>query len=477
VALASEKNILSKSTFIRGVQCLKSLYLNKHRPFLRDRLSPEQLAKFSRGHSVGLLAQQLFPGGINCAPSHPAQSAKSVNKTAELIESRASVIYEAAFSYNQLIIFLDILVRTETGWHAFEVKSSLSVSETYIQDAALQYHVIEGSGIHLESFSIIYLNADYSLESSLDISQYFLRKEVTQALINKQEWIENQIIASKEALELKKSPPISVSSRCYQPYPCDFRGHCWKNLNYPVFEIPGFSLHRKLEFIDRGIVALADIPYPELSENEKKVIDAHKSGSEFFDKEKVRSFLGTDSLPDFYIKFTLVRMALPVFEGMKPYEPLIVGFTLIMSTGETMSVITPPGSYPGNYIPEILLKIKAEGHKGFYFGEDIVDQALEKGLPGNADSDFLTNISGVFSGFHYYNPAQTSIDNVNLIAESIGLIQTRTGVISDVMTGVNYLKADPGIQVHDFEAIKKSAATGAESLKLIVEHLMQKIRN
>lgn len=475
--MASEKNILSKSTFIRGVQCLKSLYLNKHRPFLRDKLSPEQLAKFSRGHSVGQLAQQLFPGGINCAPSHPAQSAKSIDKTAELIKSGASVIYEAAFSYNQLIIFLDILVRTETGWHAYEVKSSLSVSETYIQDAALQYNVIGGSGLHLESFSIIYLNADYSLKSALEIGQYFLKKEVTQEVVKKQDWIENQIVASKETLELKKSPAIPAGSRCYQPYPCDFRGHCWKNLNYPVFEIPGLSLHRKLEFVDRGIVTLADIPIPELTETEKRVIDAHKSGIEFFDKEKVRSISGRDSHPDFYLKFMLISMAMPVFEGMKPYEPLIFGFTILRSTGETTSYITPPGSYPGNYLPEILQKIKAEGHSGFYFGEDIVEQALEKGLPDIVDSDFLTNISGIFSGVHYYNPAQTSIDNVNLIVESIGLIHERTSVISDVMIGVNYLKADPEIQLHSFETIKKSAAKSAESLKLIVEHLKQKIRN
>jgi len=51
-----EKHVLSKSTFIRGNQCLKSLYLNKKRPFLRDKLSPEQLEKFRRGHNVGFLA-------------------------------------------------------------------------------------------------------------------------------------------------------------------------------------------------------------------------------------------------------------------------------------------------------------------------------------------------------------------------------------------------------------------------------------
>ncbi|MDZ7740732.1 MAG: hypothetical protein U5Q03_03020 [Bacteroidota bacterium] len=82
-----EKHILSKSTFIRGVQCLKSLYLNKKRPFLRDRLSAEQRAKFSRGHEVGLLAQELFPGGTDLKPKSPALYRKAVRATADLIET------------------------------------------------------------------------------------------------------------------------------------------------------------------------------------------------------------------------------------------------------------------------------------------------------------------------------------------------------------------------------------------------------
>ncbi|NTW25813.1 MAG: DUF2779 domain-containing protein [Lentimicrobium sp.] len=337
--------------------------------------------------------------------------------------------------------------------------------------------MIAGSGLHLETISIIYLNAAYSFKSQLDINQYFQTIDVTREVVKKQDWVIEQIVASKEALELKKSPAISAGSRCYQPYPCDFRGHCWKNLNYPIVEIPGLSLHRKLDFIDRGIVDITEIPYPELTKTDIKVIEAHKSGNEFIDKEKIRSILGGDSQPDFYLKFMVMRLALPAFEGMKPYEPLIFGFSLLRTTGETESYLTPPGSYPGNYISEILQRMKDEDQRGFYFGDDTVEQALARMFPDEAESHFLTNISGIFSGVHYYNPSQTSIDNIDLIVESIGLIQARTGVISDVMTGVNYLKADPEIQVHDFEAIKKSAAISTESLKLIVEYLIQKIRN
>lgn len=67
-----EKHILSKSTFIKGYHCLKSLYLYKNRIFLRDKITAEQRAKFKRGHEVGDLAQDLFPGGIDVSPKAQA---------------------------------------------------------------------------------------------------------------------------------------------------------------------------------------------------------------------------------------------------------------------------------------------------------------------------------------------------------------------------------------------------------------------
>jgi hypothetical protein len=58
------KHVLSKSTYIRGVQCIKSLYLYNNNPELRDPLSKEQQAIFARGIDVGKIAQNLFPGGM-----------------------------------------------------------------------------------------------------------------------------------------------------------------------------------------------------------------------------------------------------------------------------------------------------------------------------------------------------------------------------------------------------------------------------
>ncbi|HRZ28328.1 MAG TPA: hypothetical protein P5295_16085, partial [Spirochaetota bacterium] len=93
---------LSKSTFLRGLQCHKSLYLNRYRPDLRDELSEAQEAVFRRGHDVGMLARDLFPGGADSSPVN-RDYAGAVERTRELIKGGAKVIYEAAFCFDGIL--------------------------------------------------------------------------------------------------------------------------------------------------------------------------------------------------------------------------------------------------------------------------------------------------------------------------------------------------------------------------------------
>ena len=74
-------HILSKSTYIKGLQCEKALYMQKKHPYLRDKLSIEQRAKFQRGTDVGVLAHEVFPGGIDMSPNSPSQFPKKVQET------------------------------------------------------------------------------------------------------------------------------------------------------------------------------------------------------------------------------------------------------------------------------------------------------------------------------------------------------------------------------------------------------------
>ncbi len=226
-----ERHILSKSTFIRGNQCLKSLYLHKKRPFLRDKLSPEQLAKFKRGSRLGILARQLFPGGIDLTPRSPSQYQKRVLETTEIIrQGKYDTLYEAVFQFDQLLIMLDILNRKDGEWYGYEVKSSLKISDTYLLDAAFQYYVITNSGLKLNDIFLVYVNKDYLFDEDLRLNDIFIFESVLEKVLELQDYVKEKVMEEKATLQLKSSPKIDVGMHCLSPYPCDFTGHCWKNV-------------------------------------------------------------------------------------------------------------------------------------------------------------------------------------------------------------------------------------------------------
>lgn len=102
---------LSKSTFLRGKQCLKSLFLNKFYKHLRDKISEEKKAIFKRGTDIGLLAQQLFPEGINATPVKSFDYASSISVTQKALQKEEVVIYEATFVYQEVLMAADVFVK------------------------------------------------------------------------------------------------------------------------------------------------------------------------------------------------------------------------------------------------------------------------------------------------------------------------------------------------------------------------------
>lgn len=228
-----EKHLLSKSTFIRGTQCLKSLYLNKKRPFLRDKLPPETLARFKRGHKFGSLAQKIFPGGADLSPKSHFQYQKAVKLTQEAIRTNSfDTLYEAGFQSEKLLIFLDILRKENGEWVAYEVKSSYKISDTFLLDAAFQYYVINSYGLPLKDFKIVYASPEVNyekLDEYKDLNSLFIKESVLEKIIPLQDFIAEQVAKEKKTLLLTSSPKIDMGPHCEIPYTCDFIGHCSKS--------------------------------------------------------------------------------------------------------------------------------------------------------------------------------------------------------------------------------------------------------
>ena len=92
---------LSKSQFTRGLQCQKSLWLFKNRRNLQQKPDASLQARFDAGTEVGILAQQLFPGGTGL--EYESGIAKNIQKTQELIASGTETVYEATFRHDNVL--------------------------------------------------------------------------------------------------------------------------------------------------------------------------------------------------------------------------------------------------------------------------------------------------------------------------------------------------------------------------------------
>jgi len=336
------KTSLSKSSFIKGLQCHKFLYLYKNHYQLRDKLSSEKLSVFKRGTNIGKLAQQLFPNGINLAPGSFYKYDEALKKTALKITQNTEVLYEAAFKFNDVLIFLDILVKEQEGWHAYEVKSSTEITPTYLSDAALQYYVIKATGLNITQFSLIHVNTDYILKNELELTAFFNIQNVTTEVIAMQNEVENEIEKQKQVLIQSKIPDIAVGNHCYKPYDCEFITHCWKSIyeTSDIFKLDLWDKDFKIDNFKKGITTIKQIAEnKQLTHYEKTQIDCILNKKQHVEKEILKESLENSKNNVCFIDIQSFKPALPLVVGYKPYQKMIYLISLLYFENNTEKTI------------------------------------------------------------------------------------------------------------------------------------------
>ena len=250
---------LSKTSFIKGCQCLKALWLYRNKYDQRF-VSDELQKKFNTGHTIGELAQHLFPSGTDVSafqmlqhqlkvlqgktplqiPNFPYKLKQNLwlHQTQNALNDGIKDIYEAAFTFNDVFAAVDILHTTEDGYVAYEVKSSFDVKDVYIHDCALQYYVISHS-IGLQDMFLVYPDEDYvnSLGIGIDdltiencdIKKLFIKKSILNEVLALQSTVEEELKTIKPILSQRNEPKIAMSEHCFQPYGCDFYRYCTIN--------------------------------------------------------------------------------------------------------------------------------------------------------------------------------------------------------------------------------------------------------
>ncbi len=284
--------MLSKSKYVRGVKCQKSLWLNTHKSDQRF-VDDASLSIFNQGTDIGVLARQYFPNGILAVGENEIPGIESAKRTAHLIESGIETIYEATFIYQNTLVAVDILSRKDGRWQLFEMKSTTHVKEAHIIDTAIQYYIVTNCGVDLSDASVMFLNNQYVRKGDLNIQELFCTESVLDRFLPMQLGISDKIEEFLVILASDIEPEISIGEHCNRPYECDFRNYCL-SLQPPSIEFDPESLSR----------------------------------TPIINHSGVKEFLDSLSYPLYFLDFETIMPGVPIFNESHPYQQITFQYSL-----------------------------------------------------------------------------------------------------------------------------------------------------
>ena len=212
---------ITKTDFMRGMQCPKMLWLDKHRPGLRV-IPPEVQRRLDAGNDFGDRAMGMFGPyeemtvyrpGTRC-PDKKAMA----EKTKEHLRLGTPVICEAAFMNYNNYCAVDILRKTETGYDFYEVKNAGEVHDQFIRDAGFQHYIIARCGIRIGRIFIVLHGKDEE--------NPFVPVEITKEAKTLAGWVNEHIWELNRMQKQPEEVRAEPGAQCSAPYECWYYGYC-----------------------------------------------------------------------------------------------------------------------------------------------------------------------------------------------------------------------------------------------------------
>ena len=117
-------HLLSKSKYIRGLQCDRALWLDVHNPRLA-KYTREQMQRFDRGREFEYAFKDTFPDGIDLSAELHRNVDAYHARTAQLLDGTGQspftshlsplTLFEAGFLYNDVLVLADVVRKAADG--------------------------------------------------------------------------------------------------------------------------------------------------------------------------------------------------------------------------------------------------------------------------------------------------------------------------------------------------------------------------
>lgn len=216
---------LSKSKYVRGLQCSKALFLDVYSPKLAY-YDPDTLERFKGGRAFEAMVKSTFPDGVDMSGRARISSPEYVEATRDLLCQQGRVVlFEAGFVFDDVFVMSDVLVKHQDGSvDIYEVKNSLQISDTFRNDISVQYYVISNA-----------LRNQYPEDLHLRIGRFFIvyndgadgtvMEDLLEYAVSQSDSVASRIVEMRDVLR-HDEPMVPKGVHCTNPYVCPYEHYC-----------------------------------------------------------------------------------------------------------------------------------------------------------------------------------------------------------------------------------------------------------
>lgn len=328
--------VLSKSKLLSYRQCAKRLWLEIHRPDLRED-SSQTTASFATGHQVGDVARLLYdPKGKGTLVDVDAEGFEAAFARSQELLAGNQPIFEAGFKAGGALAFADVMLPTrkagKRAWRMVEVKSSTSVKDYHRDDAAIQAFVARQSGVALTELSLAHIDSSWVYPGKGDYSGLLKDNDLTQEAFGRGAEVTGWIKEAQAVVGLAAEPKLETGRQCSEPYECGFWDYCRSQepqAEFPLTWLPRLQSTEVDDFVRRErVIEMADVPDSLLNERQRRVKEATLTGKAYFNATATAQALAQYKLPAYFMDFETIQFAVPVWKGTRPYQQIPFQFSV-----------------------------------------------------------------------------------------------------------------------------------------------------
>ncbi len=384
--------MLTKSDFMKYLECPVYLWLKKYRPELIPENTPETRRILEMGREVDLLSRELFPGGIE-AEGFNYEGWKNTKK---LMDDGAKIIFQPTVVAGALTCRADILTKSRSGWDLHEVKMATTVKDEYPYDTAFQRLCFDRAGIKISRVNLIHINNKYVRRGEINPQKLFVSEDITDEARAKIPEVEELIGKVFAMLKRKDAPDVELLKSCPNPKKCEYIGYyCdgFPKLHKIASKFPPELL---LALLERAAFDHKKIPADIL----KSIGYKPEVGFSKIDAPAIRKELECLKYPLYFFDYETYSAAIPPFDGTRPYQQVPFQYSLLIQDEPGAKIrhvefLAREFKYP---VAALLAQLKRDiGAKGSVI---TWNASFEKGCNDEMarmepkDADFLKTVNG-----------------------------------------------------------------------------------